>query len=51
MAARALKTVPARKLVDAIRASDLKPVAKKAPAKKPVAKKAAAKKPAAAKKK
>ena len=35
--ARALKPVPAKKFVDAIRASGLKPV-KESPAKKPVAK-------------
>ena len=48
--ARVLKPIPAKKFVDAIRASDPKPANKKAPAETPVAKKAPAKKPAAAKK-
>ena len=46
---RALKTVPAKRLIDAIRASVSEPV-KEAPARKAVAKEASAKKPAATKK-
>ena len=42
--AAALKPIPAKKLVEGIRASDPKPANKKAPAEKPVAKKAPAKK-------